>query len=209
MDAQKQFGAFWQRIKASGDSAPVFQLLKARYSEKHRAYHNLKHIDDCLDEFETVRGRCDDADAVEFALWFHDVVYDPKAKDNEELSAALAKRICGDVKLPPAFAEQVETLVLATKHTGEPAGNDAQIMVDVDLSILGKSEAAFHKYERNVRAEYSWVPESQFRAGRAAILKGFLARERIYSTAYFNQKYEAAARANLARSLQKLGVRAD
>lgn len=194
----------WRRIGASGEPAPVFKLLQTHFSEKHRAYHNLKHINDCLDEFEVVRGRCDDADSVEFALWFHDVIYDPKAKDNEEQSAALAWRVCGDVKLPAYFATRVRALILATKHTAEPQGNDARIIVDVDLSILGQSEATFDKYERNIRAEYTWVPEAQFRSGRAAILKGFLARPRIYSTEYFFDKYENAARANLARSLEKL-----
>lgn len=206
MGAQEQFESFWRRIKALDDAAPVFEVLQTRYSEKHRAYHNLKHIADCLEEFDAVRGRCEHADAVEFALWFHDVIYDPKAKDNEEQSAAFARRVCNDVKLPASFANKVETLILATKHAAEPQGNDAQIIVDVDLSILGQSEATFDKYERNIRAEYAWVPESQFRSGRASILKSFLARKRIYSTEYFHAKYEAPARANLARSLQNLAT---
>lgn len=204
MGTLDEFDTFWRRIKAQGTSAPVFDLLKSHYSEKHRAYHNLKHISDCLAEFNSIRRRCENADAVEFALWFHDVIYDPKAKDNEEQSATLAKRVCADVKLPAHFGMCVETLILATKHAAEPIGNDTQIIVDVDLSILGQSEVAFDKYERNIRAEYTWVPERQFRSGRAAILKNFLARERIFSTEHFHLKYEAAARANLARSLQKL-----
>ena len=201
---QHEFETFWRRIGAQGDAVPVFELLRTRYSGKHRAYHNLKHVADCLAEFDAIRGRCENANAVEFALWFHDVVYDPRAKDNEEQSAALAKRICGNVKLPPAFAELVGDLILATKHAAEPVGNDAKTIVDVDLSILGRSEAVFDKYERNIRAEYTWVPESQFRSGRTAILKGFLARQRIFSTAHFYEKYETVARRNLTRSLQKL-----
>jgi predicted metal-dependent HD superfamily phosphohydrolase len=184
----------------------IYKSLEKRYCEKHRAYHNMVHVLACLDELNPIRGRCENADAVEFALWFHDVIYDPKAKDNEEQSAVFARRVCGDVKLPADFTERVEALILATKHAAEPQGNDAEIIVDVDLSILGQSEASFDKYERNIRAEYTWVLESQFRSGRAAILKSFLARKRIYSTEYFHTKYEAAARANLARSLQKLST---
>jgi predicted metal-dependent HD superfamily phosphohydrolase len=204
MKAQEQFEAFLRRIGAKGDAANVFDLLRSRYSEKHRAYHNLKHITSCLDELDAVHGRCEDADSVEFALWFHDVVYDPKAKDNEEQSAILAQRICRDVKLPATIAERVYELILATKHTAAPQGHDERIVVDIDLSILGQSDAVFDKYERNIRAEYTWVPESQFRSGRAAILRSFLARPRIFSTDYFHDKYEAAARANLDRSLKIL-----
>jgi predicted metal-dependent HD superfamily phosphohydrolase len=204
MSAQIEFENFWKRIGAQGNAAPVFELLRSHYTDKRRAYHNLKHIESCLDELKNVRGRCDNVDAVEFALWFHDVVYDSHAKDNEGQSAALALRVAKDLKLSKSFCRRVEELILSTKHAAIPDGADAQIMVDIDLSILGQSEAVFDKYERNIRREYTWVPESQFRSGRVAILKGFLARPHIFSTEYFREKYEQNARANLARSLAKL-----
>jgi predicted metal-dependent HD superfamily phosphohydrolase len=204
MRAQQQFAALWRKIEAPGDSVPVFELLRSHYTDKRRAYHNLKHIQSCLDELKDVRGRCVSAVAVEFALWFHDIVYDSHAKDNEEQSAALSLRVAKDLKLSKKFCRHVEELILATKHAAIPDGADAQIIVDIDLSILGQSDAVFDKYERKIRREYAWVPESQFRSGRAAILKGFLARPRIFSTEHFRKKYEKKARANMARSLAKL-----
>src|SRR4051812_13175738 len=131
MGAQKQFEELWCRIGAKGDAAAVFELLGSHYTDKRRAYHNLKHIESCLDELKNMRGRCENADAVEFALWFHDVIYDSKAKDNEEQSAWLARRIAREVKLPATFGARVQALILATKHAAVPEENDARIIVDI------------------------------------------------------------------------------
>ena len=59
-----------------------------------------------------------------------------------------------------------------------------------------------------MRREYAWVPDVQFRAGRSARLRLFLERPAIYATEFFRAKYEAAARSNLERSIQKLAFTA-
>jgi predicted metal-dependent HD superfamily phosphohydrolase len=60
-------------------------------------------------------------------------------------------------------------------------------------------------YEIQVREEYSWVPESLYRAARRKVLEQFVSREWIYSTELFRNKYETRARENIARSLARLG----
>lgn len=77
-------------------------------------------------------------------------------------------------------------------------------MVDLDLMILGSSEAKFDAYEVGIRQEYAWVSEEDFRFHRAKILQSFLDRPSIYYTERFREKYEARARANLERSIKKL-----
>lgn len=66
---------------------------------------------------------------------------------------------------------------------------------------MGQGDEVFDEYERNVRAEYDWVEEEQFRKARATILKSFLERPRIYYTDYFHEKYEQKAKTNLERSI--------
>jgi predicted metal-dependent HD superfamily phosphohydrolase len=96
--------------------------------------------------------------------------------------------------------------VLTTKHNAVPEEEDAKLLVDVDLSILGAAESRFAEYERQIRQEYGWVPEDSFRQGRARLLASLLNRSSIYSTAWFASRLEEQARKNLSRSLEELVV---
>lgn len=175
----------------------LIEELRARYSEPHRSYHNLAHVEHCLREFARVRHFAADPEAVEAAIWFHDAIYDPKAKDNEEQSAHLALAM-----LPGETGLRVARLIEATKHDGVAADPDAALLCDIDLSILAADEHAFEEYERQVRREYAWVPDEAFARGRSAVLRSFLARQAIYQTEPF-RNLEAPARANLERALAK------
>jgi predicted metal-dependent HD superfamily phosphohydrolase len=196
--------AFWTRAGAWGDPEPEWRSLSARYEEPHRAYHTLRHIAHCLDELESARGLAADPLAVEMALWYHDAVYDPRAKDNEERSADLAARASAAMGLAAGFGARVAGLIFVSTHRAPAADPDPKLFADIDLSILGQAPEAFDEYERQVRVEYSWVPEPAFRAGRSAILRSFLERPSVYGTDFFRQKYEAAARQNLSRSIARL-----
>lgn len=195
---------FWEAAGATGDPEPQWRSLSDRYAEPHRAYHTLRHIGHCLDELEAARSLAGDRAAVEMALWYHDAIYDPRAKDNEDRSADLAAAAASAMGLTPAFGDRVADLIRVSTHRSVAAGADPQLFADIDLAILGQPEAAFDEYERQVRVEYSWVVEPAFRAGRSAILRSFLDRPSIYGTEFFRKKYEAAARRNLARSIALL-----
>jgi predicted metal-dependent HD superfamily phosphohydrolase len=193
---------FWKRVGAQGDPAPVHARLVASYSEPHRAYHNLAHIQHCLAEFEKARPLAAVPDSIEMAIWFHDAVYNSRAKDNEERSAELALSVAREAMLPAAFGQRVADLILATRHNAPPGDPDAALLVDVDLSILGQPVERFNEYERQIRKEYNWVEASAFAAGRGAVLKSFLERSSIFSTPFFRDKYERQARENLKRSIE-------
>lgn len=195
---------FWRRVGAEGKPEVVFEKLVALYAEQHRAYHTLAHITHCLDEFEEVRHLAEHPNEVEMALWFHDAIYDTESQDSEERSAQLALKTANEMGLPETFGNRVHALIVATKHSEPPTETDTKILIDIDLSILGRGEAEFDEYEANVRREYHWVPEEEFKSRRAAILRSFMERQTIYSTDFFRQKYEQRARRNLGTSLSKL-----
>jgi predicted metal-dependent HD superfamily phosphohydrolase len=182
----------------------AFGLIELAYGAPERHYHNVQHVADCLREFTEVRPACQDASAVEAALLFHDYVYLPTRHDNEERSADEASKALRALRWPGVEVDVVRALILATKHAAAPATPDACVVVDIDLSILGKTPAAFDRYEQAIRKEYAHVPDDAFRTGRAAILSGFLSRPRIYATDYFASRYEMSARENLGRSLAAL-----
>ena len=199
----ERWSRLWAAAGATGDPAPWYAKLTEAYAEPARHYHNQQHIAECLAEFDAARHLAQQPVAVELALWFHDAVYDPKAGDNEEQSAALAKR-CLEEAGQPDLAGTVAMLVMATKLHGTDAGPDAALVVDVDLSILGKSEVRFAEYETQIRQEYSWVPKLFFKPKRAEILQRFLDRERIYTHEHFVTRYEQSARRNFEDSIRKL-----
>ena len=198
------FVKLWVRLGAQSHAALVFHELQTRYAERHRHYHNLKHINAVLAEFASARQFCAHPDDVELAAWFHDAIYDPKAKDNEEQSATLCAHALVDGRVHSEIITRVHALILATKHTAVPSNSDAAVLVDADLSILGQPKADFDAYEVAIRQEYAWVDETAFREGRAAVLQSFLDRPKIFTTDFFAGRYEAEARKNLRRSLRAL-----
>lgn len=202
---RSRWTGLWNRLGAQGDGLALFSALEDAYAEPPRAYHTAEHIRDCLVQFDLSRRAAQRADQVEAAIWFHDAVYRPGAPDNEERSARLARLALADFGAPVAVADAVAGLVLATQHLAIPSEPDAALLCDIDLSILGRTPNAFDEFEQRIRREYAWVPEPLYRSARTEILEGFLARRSIFQTDFFRERYEVAARANLARVVHELG----
>lgn len=190
----------WSGIGAQTDGEDIYRLLLQRYSEDHRKYHTVQHLKECLMLFETVQALPEHPSEVEFALWFHDAIYEGKASDNEERSAEWAVSSALQGGASAEVARRVRSLIMATKHTAVPTGADEQVLVDIDLSILGASQERFAEYEQQIRSEYSFVPGWLFRRKRRSILKSFLGRKHIYSTPHFHSLLETKARENLHRA---------
>jgi predicted metal-dependent HD superfamily phosphohydrolase len=185
-------------------SPELFAELINSYSEPHRFYHTLQHLGECLNLLDTATHFAEHLAEIQIALWFHDAIYDTHARDNEVQSADWAHRSLVTAGANAEIALRVHDLILATKHDVIPVGTDAQLLVDVDLAILGADELRFAEYERQVRQEYCWVPEVAFQEGRSRILQSFLDRPTIYSTTWFVDRLEAQARRNLWRSIEML-----
>jgi len=192
--------------RAVGGDPPeeTLQALLTAYGAADRRYHGLVHLQDCLAKLDTAAAYAGRPAEIEIALWFHDAVYDTHAPDNEALSAALAVETLQRQGIAEEIVARIEALILDTRHNATPETRDGQLLIDIDLSILGADEARFRAYEAAIREEYHWVPEDVFRAKRAEVLARFLARERIYQTPPFVERYEASARRNLRNSLRQL-----
>jgi predicted metal-dependent HD superfamily phosphohydrolase len=183
----------------------LLQLLRGRYEEPHRAYHNMNHINAMLKWADDLKSSIDDMEVFEWAIWYHDAVYDPKKQDNEEKSAALAVKELRLLGLPAEKIIQVEAMVLATKtHEFENLTSDGALFVDVDMSILGVAPSIYAQYTRLVREEYEWVPWKEFNEGRQKLLEGWLDRWHIYNTEVMCDRLEVQARENIAKELALL-----
>lgn len=190
-------------------SEDMLSGLKARYGEPQRAYHTWDHIEALLRHFNNAADLLHDPTSVLWALYWHDAIYDPKRPDNELASAELLRAEAADA-LPETHRDLASIIIEATaKHQlpedlDDKALSDTAYFLDMDLSILGTQEDVFDAYEGQIQFEYNFVPIAAYKAARANILQGFLNRERLYFTEHYRQRWEAQARGNLARSIERL-----
>lgn len=190
-------------IGSAAERDAVFDDLESRYAEPHRAYHNLNHIGQVLDVVGFLDRFVVDLRAVRLAAWFHDVIYDPRARDNEARSAAYAGETLKGLRYSPTAP--VEAMILATRtHDHTRADLDTLVLLDADLAILGASPEVYEDYAAAVRKEYFWVPEARFYSGRSEVLERLLARKILFGLPEMRERFEAQARMNMEAELASL-----
>jgi len=195
---------------APADAYPTFDLLVAAYTAPERHYHTLEHLGEMFRVAGRLAAHTDDPVAVQLAIWFHDVVYDPRAKDSEARSADLAISALASLGLPSKTIEKVARLVRATAHlvgSYPPPDRDTAVLLDADLAILGGSEERYRRYASDIRREYAFVSDADYCAGRAKVLRMFLARPRLFLHDVLVEEGEERARANLTAELATLEER--
>lgn len=179
--------------------------LLDRYDEPQRAYHNRTHLGEAWDALQRlVAGEGlggAQARAARMALWFHDCIYDPRAEDNELLSAAVARAELRRAGESVAFTERVAELILVTADHHVPAGDvTAACLVDADLWILSAPPPRYREYVRQISREYAHIPREEFVPGRQQVLRQLIGRGPMYATPTAS-RWEGAALANMAREL--------
>ena len=215
--------ALWRRLGAGGDDlAETGKGIIAAYEGAGRFYHSRKHLEDVLDKLDWAKTALADAgdlkdvplperapmfDAIELALWYHDVVYDPKAKDNEAKSRDRFLADAARYGVPEAIRTDVARMIDVTASHKTASRLPEKILCDCDLSILGAPQEQFSEYDANIRKEYAHVPEPLYKSARRHVLGGFLKQKPIFKTRAFQNKCEAQARDNLEGAARPLVAR--
>ncbi|MCP4357862.1 MAG: hypothetical protein GY796_07595 [Chloroflexi bacterium] len=182
----------------------LFDDVVVRYGEDGRYYHTLQHIQQMLTDVAPLKCEVENWTAVQYAIWFHDVVYVPGANDNEERSAAYTCDALDKMGICQ-FTDQVEGMILATKlQAAAVTDPDTQILLDADLATLGSPPHKYRQYAQAIRHEFTFVPLPDYCQGRIKILSQFLQRPQIYYTERFYDKYESQARKNLLHEISQL-----
>ncbi|SEF16474.1 HD domain-containing protein [Jiangella alba] len=189
----------------AGDSpaaAEAGTALLARWSEPHRHYHATGHLAAVLAAVDELAGAAADPDAVRFAAWFHDAVYDGRPGDDEAASARLAREVLTSLGRPVTQVDEVERLVLLTAgHDPAPGDGNGAVLCDADLAVLAGTPSDYAAYASAVRADYAHVSDADFAAGRADVLAGLLDRPALFHTDDGRRRWEARARHNLRTEL--------
>ena len=197
--------ALARRAGARDDVTGAGAALLGRWSEPHRAYHDLAHLDEVLHRIDLLAGEADQPDLVRLAAWFHDAVYDPQASDNEERSAEVATVALADLGLAPDVVDEVARLVrLTATHVVATGDRDGAVLCDADLAVLASDPLRYQSYVEGVRREYAHLDDQTFARGRSDVLHRLLDRPQLFTTSYGRREWEQRARANVTAELRGL-----
>lgn len=178
--------------------------IERKYSTKKRFYHDLSHLENMLSQLKKVKSEIQDWEAVIFALFYHDIVYNATKSNNEEKSAALAKKRMTELNVPQETILRCEKHILATKQHQNSIDQDTNYFLDADLSILGLDWEIYFQYTQNVRKEYSIYPDALYIPGRKKVLTHFLEMNNIFKMPFFQNEFEVIAENNLKKELSFL-----
>lgn len=156
-----------------------------------RPYHNAVHLAQvrvALSQFVDIDEKLD------MAILYHDAVYVPGRRDNEERSAAMA---CNAY---PQYAAFLQTAIMATALHQRTGDHLIDLFLDADMSILGMPWGQYDAYRKGVRREYAMFDDEQFREGRKQFLLSFSG----FITDEFNDAYLEQAKRNIERELKEL-----
>ncbi|NOT58621.1 MAG: hypothetical protein HOP19_00170 [Acidobacteria bacterium] len=204
----------WQTLAAQyGATSAVidkcFADLLRHYDARGRHYHNSSHLAALLRWCQRYQNQLHEPVLVQFAIWFHDVIYRTRHHDNEPRSADYAATTMASLKAPLELIDDVASLIRATQThrldaLPERLQHDGAWFLDFDLAILGSRSDVYTAYARAIRREYFWVPAFLFRRQRRTVLENFLQRPQLYFTESMRALLEAQARENLTNELTEL-----
>ena len=192
----------------TGDRVAAFVDLARHYREPGRHYHTLRHVAETVAALRLLLAAEHDSavdvsvPACLLAVYYHDVIYETTAPDDEQRSADLATDVLSSLRCPAEVVASVARLVVATAaHTSTEL--DEALVNDADLRVLARPAPVYDHFTRRVRLEYAWVGDADWQHGRSAVLRGLLDGS-IYATSWALRHWEPIARANLARELAAL-----
>ncbi|WP_300343875.1 DUF4031 domain-containing protein [Nesterenkonia sp.] len=203
----------WARLgPEKGPAAQRWEEIGRRllqcWSEPHRSYHALPHLGSVLRVCANLE-RDGELPAplrrpVLLAGWFHDAVYRGEAGADEEVSARLAEDLLDGLLGSAEVAETARLVRLTAHHSTEEDDAAGSVLVDADLEVLGRDWPDYRRYTEQVRQDYAHVPDDQFAAGRAAVLRRLLGTSQLYRTRTARQLWQAKACRNMERELAQL-----
>lgn len=178
----------------------VARALLERWSEPHRHYHSVTHLESGLVALEQLGGRR----LEQIAFWFHDAVHSNQTPADETASAAVAEGLLADHLSSDEIAEVVRLIMLTAGHRTEADDGPGQRVCDADLSGLGAEWEQYSVNVAGIRAELPHLTDHQWREGRSAFLSHFVERDHLFATELGRDLWEQRARENLRRELDEL-----
>jgi len=150
----------------------IFKLEEA-WNEPRRKYHNIDHLNQILVDLEKKRRFVIPIhwEALVLAAFYHDAIYVPGYKDNEDKSMQIFFRtFVGD----PFMAKKIGEMIETTKFRKKPKDPLLKIFWDADNAGFVGSYEKFFEVEKKIRAEFNHLSHDSYKKGRLAFLKSCL-----------------------------------
>ncbi|GAB2605474.1 hypothetical protein GCM10027067_16080 [Pseudactinotalea suaedae] len=211
----------WRRsveaVGATADRAAIEstgQALIERWTSEERVHHNLKRLIAVLARVDELAAETHQPDVVRLAAWYHGAVFTSAAPSayahrggaDAEASAELARSELGALGVPEKAIERIGTLIqYLSRHVAPGNDIDAQALCDADLGGLAAEPQRYEAYLREVREEYSHIPDRDYVEARLAIIGRLLERRTLFASP-LGHGWENAARDNLRAERARLEI---
>lgn len=201
----------WERactelgLFASTNLDTAYSDLLEKYSGGERHYHDIRHIHRMLQAVSDEKLALKDRASVVMMILWHDIVYDTKRGDNEQLSANAFESWAIQNGVAKERVQKIVSGILATDGHGVAGlDRDSQIFLDLDLAILASDAPRYDRYSKGIRKEYEWVPLRKYCLKRSELLIKMANRESLYSYPELLGISTEDAKRNLLREAKEL-----
>jgi len=164
-----------ETFQLAGIDIPAAENLSAKLCEPHRFYHNVAHVADILSNIETMYPKKDlghrEKAILILTAFFHDAIYDPIRKDNEERSVEFFRECISGCN--EENADTICQIILDTK-THKPSSELSGKFCDLDLYGLRHGDAErILSDEQKIFKEFQFVDYSDYKVERIKFLEGY------------------------------------
>ena len=153
------------------------ECILKKYNEHHRFNHNQNHINDLWIKGSKMITKHDIGVPYDLglAIIFHDIIYDPKSKDNEKKSAEFLMSFAKNDKFPTSrydiFIRAYNAILDTENH--EPKTELGKVLCEIDVSSLHEDFDVLLKNEELIAKEYQYLPYEKYVSGRINFLIEF------------------------------------
>lgn len=147
----------------------LFSPLIKRWREPHRFYHDLDHLiylySEIVELYKENQITSEEQDKLIIIALYHDAIYDPASKTNEEDSAMLYLNQMGG-----GVQDDIYEAIIDSKHKFPPRTKLSQMFCDLDLKQLYADFDVIHENEKKIFKEFQQFPYKEYRQGRIDFL---------------------------------------
>lgn len=161
----------------------IEELIRQIRSERHRFYHSYDH------HIEPLLNQSNNKEEYLLAL-YHDAIYDPYSKTNEEDSANLWLDRQKIFSLTEESKQRIYEAILETRTHTSHSSDLSLTFIKRDLSGFNQPFSQVLRDYKLIQKEYQYVDYNLFKEGRLSFLNTFRDNPYITETARVNIGYQ-------------------